>query len=301
MSIVYQIKDYLLTKTAKLFPKSIISLRFKKHFGRDIDWDNPKDINEKIQWLKFNTDTSIWTQLADKYEVRNYVKKCIGAKYLVPLYGVWDSPYDIDFSQLPNSFVLKPNHGAGSVLIVKDKSKLDIPKTINLLSDWLKTDFGIKEVEPHYLGIKRKIIAEGLLDEHSDFTSSLVDYKIWCFNGNVFGTWCCFNRSGFVADTEWHDLDWKFRPEWSIFTTHYKNGQGSIPKPPNYDEMLKVASKLSKGFPEVRVDLYNIDGRIYFGEMTFSCAGGYINFYSNDILNKLGDLTILPQKNNNNY
>ncbi len=294
MSELSTVRKFVLTTTAKLFPRLIISLRFKKHFGKNVNWKNPADINEKIQWLKFNSDTSLWTQLADKYKVREFIAERIGEQYLVPLYGVWDSPLEIDFDKLPNSFVLKPNHGAGSVLIVKDKSKINTDEVRELLTKWLRSDFGVVEVEPHYMKIKRKIIAEALLEETSDITTSLTDYKIWCFDGKVFGTWCCYNRSCFIADTEWHDLDWNFKPDWSSFTAQYRNGQGRVPKPKNYEQMLEVARKLSIGFPEVRVDLYNIDGNIYFGEMTFSCAGGYIDFYSKKILNELGRLTKLP-------
>lgn len=132
-----------------------------------------------------------------------------------------------------------------------------------------------------------------MLVNTNPISSSLIDYKIWCFDGKVFGTWCCFNRSGFHADTEWHDLDWKFRPEWSKFTESYRNGNGRVPKPENYEQMLTIASKLSEGFPQVRIDLYNINGHIYFGEMTFTIAGGYVDFYSDEVLREMGEKTVL--------
>lgn len=260
---------------------------------KDINWSTPTDINEKINWMKFYSDTSEWSLLADKYRVRDFIVKRVGSDYLIPLLGVYDNVEDIDFSKLPDSFVLKTNNGAGSVLVITDKHNLDEVQVKKKLMRWLKTDFGRSHAEPHYCKIKPCIIAEDLLVEESKISSSLIDYKIWCFDGKPFGTWCCFNRKGFHADTEWHDLDWNFRPEWSIFTPSYKNGGGILPKPDNYVEMLNVASKLSKGFPEVRVDLYNINGKIYFGEMTFTCAGGHINFYSKAILDELGALTDL--------
>lgn len=109
----------------------------------------------------------------------------------------------------------------------------------------------------------------------------------------MFGTLCCFNRSGFHTDTEWHDLDWTFRPEWSVFTESYRNGNGQVPKPKNYAKMLDLAAELSKGFPQVRVDMYNLDGQIYFGEMTFTSACGHMKFYSDDVLKEMGNLTII--------
>lgn len=248
-------------------------------------------MNEKINWLKFNTDTSMWTKLADKYMVREFVKERVGEQYLVPLLGVWNSAKDIDFSILPDSFVLKPNNGAGTVLVIKDKSEIDEVEIRNTVSKWLKTKFGLLQAEPHYLRIKPLIIAESVLKEENHISSSLIDYKIWCFDGTVFGTWCCFNREMFHADTEWHDLDWKFRPEWSVFSSYYKNGKGVVPRPQNYEEMLEIASKLSIGFPQVRVDLYNIGGKIYFGEMTFTSAGGHMNFYSDELLKIMGSKT----------
>lgn len=266
--------------------------------GKKINWESPIDLNEKINWLMLNTDTSEWTTLADKYLVRDFISERIGDKYLVPLLGVWEKADDIDYSKLPNSFVLKTNNGAGSVIIVKDKAKINIKEVTEKLDQWMKYQFGEIHAQPHYSKIKPLIIAESLLmEEGSKISNSLIDYKIWCFDGKVFGSWCCFNRHGFSADTEWHDLDWNYHPEWSVFTDHYRCGGGKLPKPKNYDEMLNVASKLSLGFPQVRVDLYNIDGQIYFGEMTFTAAGGHIDFYSSQILEEMGELTHLGNKN----
>lgn len=283
---------------AYVSPQRLASSLYTKYMGgKKINWESPKDLNEKINWLKFYSDTSQWTELADKYKVRQFVKERIGEKYLVPLYGVWDDVDKINFSKLPNSFVLKSNNGAGTVLVVDDKKKINEAEVKQQLRLWLKQKFGLLSAEPHYLKIKPLIIAEELLQEENTHSSSLIDYKIWAFDGQPYATWVCFNRRGFHADTEWHDKGFNFRPEWSIFTDSYRNGQGKINKPENYDEMMWIAAELSKGFPEVRVDLYNIKGKIYFGEMTFTCAGGHMNFYSQEILDKLGSLTQLPNKN----
>lgn len=263
----------------------------KSIWGGKINWDNPTDLNEKINWLKFYSDTSDWTRLADKYRVREFVKERDLGQILIPLLGVWDKPSEIDYESLPNSFVLKTNNGAGSVVLIKNKSHLDVDKTNEKLNRWMKQRFGINSAEPHYLGIPPKIIAESLLVNDCDYSSSVVDYKVWCFDGDPFATWCCYNRKSFTADTEWHDINWVFRPEWSVFDDHYRNGGGRVPKPLCYDRLLDVASVLSKGFPQVRVDLYIVNNNVYFGEMTFTSASGHNNFYSKEVLRIMGDLT----------
>ena len=259
-----------------------------------INWESPVDLNEKINWLKFNSDTTKWSELADKYAVRKFIEEKGYKQYLVPLLGVWENANEIDFSKLPDSFVLKTNNGAGTVMVVEDKALISQRKVRTQLNKWLRMSFGLKQAEPHYLRIKPLIIAESLLRDESGISSSLIDYKIWCFDGKAFGTWVCYNRHRFEADTEWHDMEWNYRPEWSVFTEHYKNGNGKIPKPQNYEKMISFAEDLSKGFPQVRVDLYNKEGHIYFGEMTFTALGGYNNTYSKETLLEMGKLTKIP-------
>lgn len=277
-------------------PRKLADHLYRDTMGKKegINWEHPVDLNEKINWLKFNTDTSKWTELADKYAVRKYIEDKGYGMYLVPLLGVWNNANQIDFTKLPDSFVLKTNNGAGTVIIVDDKTRINELEVRKQLNKWLKKQFGIKQAEPHYLGIKPFIIAEALLKETASISTSLIDYKIWCFDGKAFGTWACYNRHRFVADTEWHDLDWNYRPEWSVFTDHYKDGHGMVPKPKNYEKMMSFAEDVSKGFPQVRVDLYNIDGQIYFGELTFTSAGGHMNFYSDEVLLKMGKLAKIP-------
>jgi len=278
----------------KYFPYKLASNIYKRAMHRKMNWDNPQDLNEKITWLKMNSDTSEWTRLADKYRVREFIKEKGYEDILVNLLGVWDDVEDIDFAHLPNRFVLKTNNGAGAVLFVKDKQKLNIEETKTTIKDWLKEDFGLMNAEPHYSRIQPKIIAEDYIDSGTDKSFSLVDYKMWCFNGKLFGTWVCYDRVGMSAMTEWHDVGWKYRPEWSIFTHKYKNGGGVIPKPQNYERMIKIAEDLSLGFPQVRVDLYNVNGVIYFGEMTFSSSGGHNNFYTDQVLQEMGRMVVLP-------
>ena len=172
-----------------------------------INWEHPRDLNEKINWLKFNTDTTKWSELADKYAVRSFVEEKGFGRYLVPLLGVWSNADQIDFSKLPNSFVLKTNNGAGTVMVVEDKSIIDETQVRTLLNKWLKKQFGLKQAEPHYLKIKPLIIAEAMLKEKSLISSSLIDYKIWCFGGKAFGTFVCYDRYRFAKKVECCSLE----------------------------------------------------------------------------------------------
>lgn len=274
-----------------LSPKQVASRIYFVRFGKHINWDKPRDLNEKINWLKFYSDTSKWTECSDKYAVRDFVKAKGLENILVPLYGKWDNASSIDFSQLPRSFVLKTNHGSGSIVIVRDKSQCDEGKIKEDITNWLKEPFGKFQGEPHYMSIKPCIIAEQYLEPAQDFSSrSLVDYKIWCFNGIPKYVWVCYNRTSSEVYVELYDTDWNYLPEKSYFTDHYRDGGGVVPKPRNLDMMLEIASRLSVGFPQVRVDLYDNNGQIFFGEMTFTSSGGYMDFFTQDFLNELGDL-----------
>ena len=285
-----QIEYYRIFFLGLFAPRKLADILYVKNMGGErINWENPTDLNEKINWLKFYSDTSEWTRCADKFLVREFVESRGCKDLLVPLLGVWEKVNEINWLSLPNQFVLKTNNGAGTVLIVKDKSSLNIDDVKGKLNNWMHKKFGIMTAEPHYLKINPKIIAEELLHNDSSFSSSLIDYKIWCFNGKPFATWCCYNRQGFMADTEWHDLDWNFRPEWSVFTDHYRDGKGRVPKPFCYKEMLEAASSLSKGFPEVRVDFYIVNHRVFLGELTFFPTSGFAKFIPESFDRQLGD------------
>ena len=256
---------------------------------------NPQDLNEKILWLSLFTDTSEWTRLADKYAVREYVEQVAGSKYLVPLYGKWDSVEDIEWDILPQSFVLKSNNGgsANAVKIVKDKASLDMETIKAQMQEWLDKPMSPDTTEYHYIDIKPCIIAEELLEnpeEIKEISKTLIDYKIWCFNGKVAEIWTCANRTLDGADVATFDLQWNYHPEGSIFNHDYQKQKHLVPKPNNLDEMVALAEKLSAPFPVVRVDLYNIKGKVYFGEMTFTSNGGTMDFYTQDHLMELGKM-----------
>lgn len=273
------------------FPKTVCKMRFRKIFGRKMNLDNPQDINEKISWLELYSDTSLWTRCTDKYSVRGYVKECGLEEILVKLYGKWDKAENIEWDKLPNKFVLKTNNGSGTVLIVDDKTKLDINETMVQFGKMLHQNDAIPTTEFHYQGIKPCIIAEELLiadEEEKQWTKSIVDYKIWCFNGVVDSIWTCTNRDHEGTDVALFDREWKYRPEASVFNNHYREQKHLTPKPVCLDEMIRVAEILSKPFPVVRVDLYAIKGKVYFGELTFTSLGGTMNFYTDQELLRMG-------------
>lgn len=280
----------------RLCPKVVISRNWKRK-GMIIDWDNPKDINEKMLWLLINTDTSKWTELSDKYLVRNYLKECGLGDLLVKLYGKWDKAEDIDFSVLPQKSILKCNHDSGSYYIVDKTKGYDEKEIRKYLKKHLKVNYAYMNGELHYAKIKPCIIAEEFLEEKNNrFSSSLVDYKVWSFDGKPYCVWACHNRTKKGTYVNVYDLDWNVHPECSVFTNHYHDGGGKVPKPTSFDRMMEAASVLSKGFPEVRVDFYDVDGKLYFGEMTFTSNAANNNFFTKDFLIELGNQCVLPIK-----
>ena len=269
--------------------KRIIDWLYSYVLGKKMNWVNPQDLNEKINWLKVYGDTTLWPKLADKYKVREYLEEKGLSNLLVPLYGKWNSADEIDFDILPQQFVLKTNHGSGEVLVVKDKTKLNQDIVRSDVRRWLKERYGFLQGEPHYLKIKPVVIAEELLEEKNNtFSTSLVDYKVWCFNGKPYCVWACYSRTKNGTYVGTYDLDWNYHPEWSVFTEHYKDGGPVVTKPKSLDEMLNAATILSEGFPQVRVDFYDVDGKLYFGEMTFTSNGGFMRFYTDAFLLQMG-------------
>ena len=286
----------------RISPKLLTSIQFLYHFHRPLNWFRPKDLNEKINWLKYNSDTSLWTLCADKYRVRSYIHAIGGLDdTLVKLYGVWEKAEDVDWDALPNEFVLKTNNGSGDILVCKDKTKLNIEETVKKYAALLDKSFSVTNGEPHYAAMKPCLIAEELLDctKQQIDTDTLVDYKIWCFNGKPHCVWACYNRHHDSVEVATYDLDWHRHDEYSIFTPHYTRAKSDLPKPLALQSMLDIASKLSAGIPQVRVDLYEVDGKPYFGEMTFTSAGGFNNFFTPKFLREMGDLvdlSLAPKK-----
>ena len=260
------------------------------------NFEHPRDINEKINWLKFYGDSSRWGELADKYAVRQYTEQIGLGHTLVKLYGKWDKAEDIDWDSLPNQFVLKGNAGSGDIVICKDKSNLDKEKVTKYFAGILQETFGRLSGEPHYAKIKPCIIAEELLDSTNQpcNSTSIVDYKIWCFDGKPLYIMCCYNRHKYHATVGMYDSNWKYHPEWSVFTSHYVEGKEMLPRPVCLDFMLSVAAQMSKGFPQVRIDLYEVKGHVYFGEYTFTSQGGAMDYFTPEFLLQMGNDCHLP-------
>lgn len=267
---------------------------YKRYLGYPLNLKNPQDINEKIQWLLCYADTSNWSNLADKYKVREYVTSHGFGDMLVPLYGVWEKAEDIDFDSLPEKFVLKCNHDSGSCKIIDKKTGFNKNDIITFFSRHLKIKYGYTQGELYYNRIKPLIVAEEFIESDALFSSSLIDYKIWCFDGKPYSIWACYNRTAKSVCVNIYDLNWNCHPELSVFTSHYRDGKGLLPKPVAFDRMLRAASVLSQKLPEVRVDFYEVNGIVYFGEMTFASLAGYMDFYTKDYLLELGNQCSLP-------
>ena len=294
----------LVTWLNPIMPKTMIQIRHLLRMKRFANLKNPHDLNEKILWMAVNTDTTEWSRLADKYEVRDYVRECGLEEILAKQYGLWNNMHEVDFDKLPNAFVLKPTHGSGDVVVVRDKSKADLVGIRAKIQNELEEHICTSAAEMHYMRIPHRVIAEELLinDPVSEmYSSTLIDYKIWVFNGKAHYVWVCMNR--FVrnkdgAEVMTYDRDWNAHPEYCRVTPDFSLAS-PMPKPAGYDRMLEVAEILAKPFPVVRVDLYNLNGKIYFGEMTFTSYGAIMDFYSDLFLKKAGgevDLSNVKKK-----
>lgn len=264
---------------------------FRARTGEEIDIDHPKTFNQKIQWLKLYDNAPIKTELADKYAVREYVSAKIGGEYLVPILGVWNSFEEIDFSQLPNRFVLKCTHGSCMNMIVNDKSQLDYNLAKRKFDSWMQTNYAYTGFEMNYARIKPRILAEEML-EADEVIGDIPDYKFMCFHGKVKCSFVCTER--FSEDglkVTFYDKDWKVMP----FERHYPRSQYPIDRPKNYDQMVEFAEKLAESFIFVRVDFYEVKGKIYFGELTFYPGSGMEKFRPAEWDGILGEwIHILP-------
>lgn len=274
-------------KNDKLYLSIIYWLRFRKA----IRWNNPQTFNEKLNWLKVHYHRDILTQMADKYEAKKIVAKKIGPQYVVPLYGVWDQAEEIDFVKLPNQFVLKCNHNSGGgMCICKDKSELDYNSVRERLERGLKKDFYLLSREWPYKNIHHRILAEQLLVDNSG--AEINDYKWWCFNGEpmyMYRTIKSKNRHDVFEN--FYDMD--FNP---VMIDHgYPRRVPEFEKPAEFEEMKQLAKQLSDGLPFVRMDFFDVNGKVYFGEFTFYDWGG-MNPFKGDWDAKLGSLLTLPTK-----
>lgn len=260
---------------------------FKAHMGAELNLEHPITFNEKIQWLKINNRNPQYTKMVDKYEAKQYVADIIGDAYIIPTFGVWDHFDEIDFEQLPDKFVLKCTHDSNSVVICKNKAELDKAKAKEILEGRLKYNHFWRGREWAYKDVPPRIIAEMYLEDEE--SPVLTDYKLFCFNGvpKIIMTARGFrnNESRIVRrmyDTDWNLLDIGLHGKPAVSEAEEK--------PSNLSKMIELSEKLSKGIPLLRVDLYNIGGQLYFGELTFYHSCGFEEFYPSEWDKTLGDM-----------
>ena len=251
--------------------------KFYAVFGTALDLDNPRTFNEKMQWLKLYNRDDKYTLMVDKYLVKDYVANTIGERYIIPTLGVWENPDEIDFNSLPNRFVIKCNHNSGlGMIICSNKEKLDETAARKQLWTGIKQDYYSIDREWPYKNVNRKILAEKFMED-SEQKDGLTDYKIYCFNGEPRVIQVIkdrFSSSGMINDH--YTLDWR---KLDLVRGHYRITKEAIAKPVEMDEMIYLASILSKNIPFVRVDFYIINHSIYFGELTFFPASGFTQFH----------------------
>ena len=247
---------------------------FKARTGKSLDLGDPKTFNEKLQWLKLYDRKPIYTSMVDKYEAKKYVADIIGEEYIIPTLGVWDNFDDIDFDKLPDQFVLKCTHDSGGLVICRDKNKIDKDEAKKKIEKSLERNYYLSGREWPYKNVKRRIIAEKYMVDESGY--ELKDYKFFCFNGKVKSLFIARDRSKQGEETKFDFFDENFNH--LPFTNGHPNSEQSYFKPGKFDEMKQLAEILSKEIPHVRVDFYNINGQIYFGELTFYHWSGMVPF-----------------------
>lgn len=284
--IARKVFNWYCTHSFKRNPKQLASKDYKRVMGRELNWENPQNLIEKIYWLIFNTDTALWSVCADKYHVRDFVKERGCGNMLNKLYGYWESIDAVDYDLLPSSFVMKTTNSSGQVIVVKDKTQLNISETNKKLNRWLNFIYGLTSAQLHYMRIKPAIIAEELLENKAEPEKMLVDYKIWCFDGVPESVLVVYDRNGENYKLSVFDLEWNNISSKTLRTDSPHYGGDNVPEPASFYEMLDAARKLSKGFPEVRVDFYDINGQPFFGELTFSTGYGY---FTDEYYSYLGD------------
>lgn len=275
-----------------LSDEDYLKRRYKAIFKRELNLDNPQMYTEKLQWIKLYDRNPLYTTMVDKYEAKKYVAQIIGDDYIIPTLGVWDYFDDIDFDTLPNQFVLKCTHDSGGIVICKDKgtfnrqdAKIKIEKSLKNSFFWIGREWPYKNVKP-------RIIAETYMEDRE--TSELRDYKFFSFDGITRALFIATDRQAAGEDTKFDFFDEKFNH--LPFTNGHPNAKVPPSKPKCFDEMIQIANTLSKGFPHLRVDLYEVDGKVYFGELTFTHWSGMVPFVPEEWDRIFGDWLILPDK-----
>lgn len=265
--------------------KLYLKLMYFRVFHKRLNLKNPQTFNEKLQWLKLYDRKPLYTKLVDKYEVREYIKETIGEEYLIPLLGVWNSFDEIDFESLPEQFVLKCTHDSGGIRICKDKKVFDYTEAKKFFEERMKKNYYYAGREWPYKDVEPRIIAEKLMGDYS--CQELKDYKMMCFNGKVQCTFVCSDRfASSGLKVTFFDNDWRVLP----FERHYPKSSINISKPKCFNKMINLSEKLTTDIPFARIDFYEIEGKVYFGEITFYPGCGFEEFNPDCWDRKLGAL-----------
>lgn len=287
---------WLLYNLLSIIPdKLYLTIKYYKNFGQILNWKNPKTFNEKINWLKIYDRNPSYVKMVDKYEAKDYVAGIIGQQYIIPTLGVWDRAEDIDFNSLPNQFVLKATHDSGRIIICKDKRNFDQNNARKEMKKSLQRNFYAVTREWPYKMVKRRIIAEKYMESNTnDAPKDLPDYKFYCFNGEPI--YCQVIRDRSTLETiDFYDMNWHHQ---NFIGLNPNAIYGTIPvhKPKCLSNMIRICKKLSCNIPFVRVDLYVIDDKEYFGELTFYPASGNGEFSPKEWMQKLGEMITLPER-----
>jgi len=240
-----------------------------KHF---IDFKNPKTYNEKLNWLKLNDRNPEYTNMVDKYEAKKYVANIIGEQYIIPTLGIYEKFEDIDFEKLPNKFVIKCTHDSEGVVICDDKKTLDIAMAKRKIEKAMKYNFYYIGREWPYKNIKPRILIEQYMEDHTD--GELRDYKFFCFDGEPKAMFIATDRNKGETKFDYFDIDFHHLD----IRQHYPNASKEIRKPQTFDEMITLSKQISKGLKHARIDFYEVDGKLYFGEITFYHFSGFQPF-----------------------
>ncbi|MGM9551702.1 MAG: ATP-grasp fold amidoligase family protein [Clostridia bacterium] len=275
----------------KMSDEKYLKMIYKARMGKELNLENPQSYNEKLQWLKLYDRKDIYTTMVDKYAVKEYVAELIGEEYIIPTLGLWDNFDEIGFDDLPEQFVLKCTHDSGGLVICTDKSKLDKDAAKKKINKCLKTNFYSYGREWPYKNVPRKIIAEKYMVDESG--TELKDYKFFCFDGEVKAMFIASDRANPNEETkfDFFDRDFNHLP----FTNGHPNSDREVQKPQGFDKMVELAEVLSKGLPHVRIDFYDIYGKVYFGEITFFHWSGMTPFEPEEWDNTFGSWIKLPK------
>lgn len=268
-----------------LSDKILIKLKYRLCMGYWIDLDNPKTFNEKLQWLKLHNRKPVYTKMVDKISAKDYVSSIVGSDCIIPTIAIYDSVEEIDWDTLPNQFVIKCTHDSGGIVVCKDKSLLDIEASKKKLKWGLNRHYYYQNREWPYKNVRPRLICEEYMEDESGY--ELKDYKFLCFDGEVKALFVASDRGIENEETKFDFYDAEFN-HLPILNGH-QNAERTILKPQSFNEMKRIASVLSKGHPHLRVDMYDINGHAYFGEMTFYHWSGFVPFEPKEWDSYFGD------------